>query len=146
MFIIVLVNVFLLVYLTTSGPVAWIYSAETCTDATLGIVIMTLWGMITVETLVSKSIEDAVGHVGFFSMWGIFNVLSTIYVFFSVGETKGLSETEKKEIYLPGAKYGRALKTGEKSVGVGHEHKSRRTIKSEQLVMNFESNAMLSSH
>ena len=131
MFIIVLVNVFLLVYLTTSGPVAWIYSAETCTDATLGIVIMTLWGMVTFETFVSKSIEDAVGHVGFFSMWGIFNVLSTIYVFFSVGETKGLSETEKKEIYLPGAKYGRALKSGEKAVGVGHEHKSRRTIKSE---------------
>ena len=131
MFIIVLVNIFLLVYLTTSGPVAWIYSAETCTDATLGIVIMTLWGTITLEVLTSKSIEAAITHVGFFSMFGVFNILATIYVFFSVGETKGLSETEKKEIYLPGAKYGRALQPGEKAVGVGNEHKSRRTLKSE---------------
>ena len=53
MFIIVLVNLFLLIYLTTSGPVAWIYSAETCTDSTLGIVIMTLWSTITIEVLTS---------------------------------------------------------------------------------------------
>ena len=53
MFIIVLVNLLLLIYLTTSGPVAWIYSAETCTDSTLGIVIMTLWSTITIEVLTS---------------------------------------------------------------------------------------------
>ena len=64
-------------------------------------------------------------------LFGIFMVIATIFVFFFVGETKGLSETEKKEIYLPGAKYGRNLKPGEKTSGVGNEHKSRRTLKSE---------------
>lgn len=59
--LIVLINVFLLVYLTTSGPVAWIYSAETCTDSTLGVVIMTLWLCITLETSTSKTIEDGIG-------------------------------------------------------------------------------------
>ena len=71
-------------------------------------------------------------------MFGIFNVLATIFVYFSIGETKGLSETEKKEIFLPGAKYGRALKPGEASKGVGNEHKSRRTLKSEQIIMTYE--------
>ena len=59
--LIILINVFLLVYLTTSGPVAWIYSAETCTDSTLGIVIMTLWAWITIEALTSRSLETALG-------------------------------------------------------------------------------------
>jgi len=59
--LIILINVFLLVYLTTSGPVAWIYSAETCTDSTLGVVIMTLWAWITLEVLTTKSLEAALG-------------------------------------------------------------------------------------
>ena len=137
-FIIGLVNLFLLIYLTTSGPVAWIYSAETCTDSTLGIVIMTLWGTITIEVLTSQTIETLITQVGFFAMFGVFNVIATIFVYFSIGETKGLSETEKKEIYLPGAKYGRALKPGELAIGVGNEHKSRRTIKSEAIIMTYE--------
>ena len=136
--LIILIMVFLLVYLTTSGPVAWIYSAETCTDSTLGVVIMTLWFCITLEVLTSKTIEAAVGQPGFFTIFGVPMILATIFTFFFVGETKGLSETEKKEIYLPGAKYGRNLKPGEQSVGVGNEHKSRRTLKSESIMMTYD--------
>lgn len=39
--------------------------------------------------------------------------IGTVWAYFFVGETRGLSETEKKEIFLPGAKYGRELKAGE---------------------------------
>lgn len=71
-------------------------------------------------------------------MFGIIMICAAIFVFFFVGETKGLSETEKKEIYLPGATFGRNLKPGEKSRGVGNEHKSRKTLKSESIVMSYD--------
>ena len=70
-------------------------------------------------------------------------MLATAFMFFFVGETKGLSETEKKEIYLPGAKYGRSLKPGEVAVGVGNEHKSRRTLRSEAIIMKFDANELM---
>ena len=93
---------------------------------------MTLWTWITLEALTSRSIEDALGQPGFFAMFGIIMIVATVFTYFFVGETKGLSETEKKEIYLPGAKFGRTLKPGEKAhKGVGNEHKSRKTLKSE---------------
>ena len=60
-----------------------------------------------------------------------------------MGETRGLSETEKKEIYLPGAKYGRNLKPGEVAEGVGNEHKSRRTLRSEAIIMKFDANELM---
>ena len=72
-------------------------------------------------------------------------MLATAFMFFFVGETKGLSETEKKEIYLPGAKYGRTLKPGEVAVGVGNEHKSRRTLMTESIMMKSGSSRDLSN-
>ena len=45
-----------------------------------------------------------------------------------VGETKGLSEKEKKEIFLPGAKWGRKLRPGEQPFAeLGQEHKAEQT-------------------
>ena len=92
---------------------------------------MTLWVGVTIETLTIKSIEEAIGQPWLFTCFGILMILAAVFCWFFVGETKGLSETEKKEIYLPGAKWGRDLKPGEKAEGVGNEHKSRKTLKSE---------------
>ena len=36
--------------------------------------------------------------------------VSVIYFIFFIGETKHLTDKEKKELYVPGAKYGRKLK------------------------------------
>lgn len=35
--VLIMILLFMLVYMNTSGPVAWIYATETCTDAGLGI-------------------------------------------------------------------------------------------------------------
>ena len=43
-------------------------------------------------------------------MFGIFCVLGALFNYFFVAETKGLSEKEKKSLYIPGAKYGRKLR------------------------------------
>ena len=46
-------------------------------------------------------------------MFGIFCVLGALFNYFFVAETKGLSEKEKKSLYIPGAKYGRKLRNDE---------------------------------
>ena len=54
--------------------------------------------------------ESAIGSQGVFFMFGIFCIAGAIFNYFYVAETKGLSEKEKKSLYIPGAKYGRPLK------------------------------------
>ena len=68
--------------------------------------------------------------VGVFLMYGLFSVIGLLYIYFYVPETKGLSEQEKREIFQPGAKYGRKLKEGEETE-VGIEHRSDATIAQE---------------
>ena len=49
----------------------------------------------------------------------------------------GLSEKEKKEIFLPGATWGRKLREGEQAFKeLGQEHKSQLTHRSESRVID----------
>ena len=48
-----MICVFLLIYQNTSGPVAWVYTAETVVDVALGICIQMLWGTVFVLTISS---------------------------------------------------------------------------------------------
>ena len=71
---------------------------------------------------------------GTFFIFGGITGVSVVFLYFCVGETKGLSEREKKEIYMPGATWGRRLTENEKPYAeLGQEHKSRHTIRSERL-------------
>ena len=45
-----------------------------------------------------------------------------------MGETRGLSEKEKKEMFVPGAKWGRKLKAGENPCDVSPIAPSKRTF------------------
>ena len=129
-----LILVFILIYMSTTGPCAWAYSAETCCDVGLSAVVFTLyfWSLIlnfTTNSLLTWS------QLFTFSMFGIITAISVVFIYFYVGETKGLNEKEKKELFMPGATYGRKLFPGEKPPAeLGQEHKSRATIKSEMLM------------
>ena len=46
-------------------------------------------------------------------MYGIFSSLAFLFTYSFIAETKGLTDKEKKELYIPGAKWGRALRAGE---------------------------------
>ena len=63
---------------------------------------------------------------GVFLIFGIFSIAGYFFVYFFVAETMGLSEKEKKEVFLPGARYGRPIREGEE-VDVGEEHQSKYT-------------------
>jgi hypothetical protein len=50
---------------------------------------------------------------GVFLMFSMFSFLACVLEYFFVAETQNLSERERKELYIPGADYGRKLKRNE---------------------------------
>ena len=87
---------------------------EVCCDIAMGFAGQILWLVILVETLVTEPLmKSPIGSQGVFFMYGIFCVLGAIFNYFFVAETKGLTEKEKKSLYIPGAKYGRKLRASE---------------------------------
>lgn len=100
--IVVMICVFIFIYANTTGPIAWVYSAETCTDVGLGVCLLTLWAVVllevlTVPTLMNTPIETS----GVFFVFAIFGIISAVFVFFFLKETKGLTDQEKRNLYAP---------------------------------------------
>ena len=115
----------------TLGPLAPLYAAEVCTDVALGAVMITEDVVVLVQDFVTPALLDSpMQPVGVFFMFGAFSVVGFLYIYFYVPETKGLSEQEKKEIFMPGSRYGRPLAENE-DCQVGWEHKSEITIHQE---------------
>ena len=55
---------------------------------------------------------------GVFFLFAGFSFAATFFVYFYMAETKGLSDREKKTLYIPGQKFGRKLnESGEKQEG-----------------------------
>lgn len=137
----ILILTFIFVYMTTTGPAVYVYIAETCSDVALGVVVFTSYFWETIETLTTETFNE-IDPSFVFWLYGSLTFVSIPFIYFYIGETRGLSEKEKKEIFMPGANWGRELKEGEKPFAeLGDEHKSRRTRKSEAL-----STQLLDSH
>lgn len=125
-----LVCLFIFVYMTTTGPGAWAYAAETCTDSALTVVVFTLYFWSGIEAFTTETLMKW-SDFGTFLIFGGLTSVSVVFIYFFVGESKGLSEKEKKEIFMPGAVWGRELKEGERPVAeLGDEHKSIKTRQS----------------
>ena len=50
---------FLIAYQTSSGPVAWLYAAETCCDVALGVCLQTLWGTVLILSLITEPLMSS---------------------------------------------------------------------------------------
>lgn len=115
----------------TLGPLAPLYAAEVCTDVALGAVMITEDVVVLLQDFVTPVLlSSPMQPVGVFLMFGIFSVIGFLFIYFYVPETAGLSEHEKREIFMPGAKAGRELEDEEECM-VGVEHKSDATIQNE---------------
>ena len=82
------------IYENTSGPVAWVYAAETTIDAGMGICLFTLWMTVLVLTIVSPIIMDRAvlgPDITFFIFSGL-SVFGTLYSATFIKETKGLTD------------------------------------------------------
>ena len=112
----------------TLGPLAPLYAAEVCTDVALGAVMITEDVVVLIQDFITPVLlSSPMQSVGVFLMYGLFSVFGFIFVYLYVPETMGLSEQEKREIFLPGAKAGRVLKNDE-DCQAGYEHRSDATI------------------
>jgi hypothetical protein len=85
---------FLVVYQNTSGPVAWLYAAETTIDAALGLCLFTLWGTVVIlsETCPILMEDSVIGPSNTFFLLSAFGVLGSMYGFFFMRESQGLSD------------------------------------------------------
>ena len=106
--------VFIFIFGISSGPIAWVYATETCCDVSLGVAVLTLWSTVLVLSLTSESLmNSALQPQGVFFLFAVFSMIATFFVYFYMGETKGLTEKKKKALFIPGGKYGRRLRPGE---------------------------------
>ena len=98
----------------TLGPLAPLYAAEVCTDVALGAVMITEDIVVLLQDFVTPTLlSSPMQPVGVFLMFGVFSCIGLLFIFIYVPETKHLSEQEKREIFMPGSKFGRKLKPDE---------------------------------
>lgn len=101
---------FMVIYQNTVEPIGQVYVTEVCTDIALGVSTQTLWLVILIESIFTESLMDSwIQPCGVFFIFSLFSVLAVCFEYFYVAETRGLSERERKELYIPGAPYGRKL-------------------------------------
>ena len=101
------------IFSSTNAIVVWIYITETCQDVALGVgVICILTAALTVGATTFPLI-NLVGIAGFYAVFGVLSIVSLLFIYFCLGETKGLSNKQKKELFIPGGKYGRRLRPSE---------------------------------
>ena len=95
--------VFMFVYQNTCEPVGQIYVTETCSDIALGVSTLVMWCVILLMSLTTESLMgSALRPEGVFIMFGICSMLAVGFEWYFVAETLGMSEREKKSMYMPG--------------------------------------------
>lgn len=101
--VLIMILVFMFAYSVTSGPVAWLYATETTIDPGLGVCILTLWGVTFVLTLICPVLmdKDSLGVSNVFFLFGSLSGFGSVYGYFLVKETRGLSDIDKKSLYYP---------------------------------------------
>ena len=98
----------------TLGPMAPLYAAEVGTDVALGAVMITEDIVVLLQDFVTPMLlSSPMQPVGVFLMFGVFSVIGFVYIYRFVPETSHFSEQQKKEVFMPGALYGRKLREGE---------------------------------
>jgi uncharacterized protein YacL len=94
--------VFMIIYSHTSGPIAWIYAQETLTDAGLGVSLNVLFGIILILSLSTPYLMPSPLHAsGTYFLFAFFAFIGPFFVFYFFKESMGLTEKEKKELYMP---------------------------------------------
>jgi hypothetical protein len=57
--ILVFLSMFLVMYNISTGPLAWMYAAETCCDVSLGVAIYALWFTVVILLLITEPLMDS---------------------------------------------------------------------------------------
>jgi SP family facilitated glucose transporter-like MFS transporter 8 len=104
--VLLLLLAFLIIYQNTSGPVAWLYAAETNIDSALGFCLLVLWGSVFILSIVCPILmttpdQGGIGPSNMFFLLAILSVFGSLYSKFVLIETRGLTDKEKKLLFTP---------------------------------------------
>ena len=93
---------FLVCFECSSGPVTWLYMAEILQDKSFSIATVLNWVIKIIISFAIPMVLKVIGteNVGYiFLSTGILTFLSTLFIFFYMKETKGLSRNEIDKMY-----------------------------------------------
>lgn len=96
-------NLFMMFYTNSSGTLAWTYAAETCVDQSLGFVIMSIYVNVIYLAIICPIImsPESIGPSNVFFGLSAFSFIGSFYCWYFIKETKGLSDFDKKQVYMP---------------------------------------------
>jgi len=97
----------------TNATVINVYLVEIASDVAFGAALVVMQLVILLETMTALKMMSWLSPQGFFMFYAVTSFLGFIFVYFWIGETKDLSEKEKKLLYQPGGKFGRSLSANE---------------------------------
>ena len=79
---------------------AWIYATEVTTDIALGTSVFTMYFVILLLSISTEPLMNSALHSsGVFFLFGLCSFIAAIFVFFTIKETKHLTDKEKKSVY-----------------------------------------------
>ena len=93
--------VYIMVYCNTTSSLAWVYAAETTTDAGLGFCLFIMYLCIFILTLVCPYLmqPNILGTACVFFLFAGISFIGSIYYYVFLKETKNLTDREKKDLY-----------------------------------------------
>lgn len=80
------------------GPVVWIYMSEIMNDKGVSIGTFLSWTFTLIIGLIVPSLMNSI-HGYTFILFGCISTLSTVFIYFFMKETKGLTEEQVKHLY-----------------------------------------------
>jgi hypothetical protein len=100
--VIVMICVFILSFQFSQGPIAWMYAAEVAVDTALGLCVLALFLSLLEKAITMEfMVHSAMGAPGMFFILGGVTLIGAIFVQIWIKETKGLTDLEKKQLYMP---------------------------------------------
>lgn len=99
--VLVMINVFIVVYYICNGVIIWIYISEVAVDTALSIAVLFIWGIVVLLSLTTNFLMQSALHTyGVFFLFGACSMLGSLFCFVFVKETTGLNDIEKKRLYM----------------------------------------------
>jgi len=100
--IIVFICVFILAFQFSQGPIAWMYAAEVAVDTGLGICVLALYLSLLEKAITMEfMVHSSMGAPGMFYVLGGITLLGAVFIQVFIKETKGLTDVEKKRLFMP---------------------------------------------
>lgn len=96
---VILMGFYLIIYGVSMGPMAWIFSSEVLNDTQMSICASINWACALIFVLFFPFLIDAVGIGYVFICIGGIDLLGSLYFYFDMLETTGMSKTEIIEMY-----------------------------------------------